>query len=203
MKRFSKWQVSLLFGLIFTVLMSFFSFYSSVAQIRQKVLRLHVLANSDSEEDQALKLKVRDRILVCGEGLFEQAVNVAAAEETARKNLPLFQAAAEDEIARNGYAYSVRIEVAPVWFETRSYDDFTLPAGEYEAIRVLIGEANGKNWWCVMFPAVCVPAASEKGSLSQTLSGDELEVVENQPKYRFRFKAVEVIEDIKKKLGKR
>ena len=200
MKQFSKLQASLLFGLIFTVCMSFFSFYSSVAQIRQKVLRLHVLANSDSEEDQALKLKVRDRILICGEGLFDQAGDVAAAENTVRENLPLFQAAAEDEIAKNGYAYPVRIEVAPVWFETRVYDNFTLPAGEYEAVRVLIGEAEGKNWWCVMFPAVCVPAASEKGSLSQTLNDDEMDVVENRPKYQFRFKTVEVFEEIKKRL---
>ena len=203
MKRFSKGQLSLAAGLIISVVFSFTSFAFSCADIRIKVLRLHVLANSDSPEDQTLKLKVRDRILLCGEGIFEQVGDVEEAKSAVQKNLSIFLEAARDEIAQNGYHYDVDIELAKSYFETRYYDHFTLPAGEYEAVRVLIGDAKGKNWWCVMFPAVCVPAARGKAALSDVLSEEELDVVENGRKYQLRFKSLEMIEELKHRLGGR
>ena len=197
MKLFEK---ALLCGIVFATLLSMTRFDARCDGIRDNVLRLHILANSDSEEDQALKLKVRDRLVKEGSGLFENARSREEAEALARENLPRLQAAAQDELRRQGSDYAVRVEVGQTHFGTRVYEDVTLPAGDYEAVRVLIGEAKGKNWWCVMFPAMCVPAASETGELSEVLGSDELDIVEHKDRYEIRFKAVELYEDIKAKI---
>lgn len=194
-------EVAILIGLIFSILISITSFDAKCTDIRSSVLRLHVLANSDTAEDQALKLKVRDRLLAESEELFADAATEEDALNSAKKELSALQNAAEDEIAANGYAYPVKVEVGKSYFNTRVYDNFTLPAGEYEAVRVLIGEAEGKNWWCVMFPPVCLPVAGESRELSEVLSDDELDVVENPVEYEFRFKTVEIYETIKEKLS--
>lgn len=193
-------EAAVLIGLTLAVLLSLVGFNAQCGEIRENVLRLHVLANSDTEEDQALKLRVRDRVLAAGEEIFTGASTEAEALEAARANVDLLQAAAEAEIAQSGYAYPVRVEVGKSSFSTRVYEDFTLPAGEYEAVRVLIGEAAGHNWWCVMFPAVCLPAAEEKEDFSQVLEGDTLKIVEEPARFAFRFKAVEIYEGIRDKI---
>ena len=193
-------EAAVLIGLVLAVLLSLVGFDAHCTEIRENVLRLHVLANSDTEADQALKLRVRDRVLEAGEAVFTGASDEAEALEAARANVGLLQAAAEAEIAESGYDYPVRVEVGKSRFDTRVYDDFTLPAGEYEAVRVLIGEAAGHNWWCVMFPAVCLPAAEEKEDMSRVLEGESLEIVEQPAKFTFRFKAVEIYEGIRDKV---
>lgn len=184
-------------GLVLSILLSMVGFDARCGEIRENVLRLHVLANSDSEEDQALKLRVRDAVLQAGEDIFAGASTEQEALEAARENIGLLQAAAQEEITRSGYAYPVRVEVGKSRFDTRVYDDFTLPAGEYEAVRVLIGQAQGQNWWCVMFPAVCLPAAEEQGDLSEVLEDETLQIVEHSNQFTFRFKAVEIYESIR------
>lgn len=193
-------EAAVLIGLTLAVLLSLVGFDARCGEIRENVLRLHVLANSDSEEDQALKLRVRDKILEAGEKIFAGASTEAEALAAARENIGLLQAAAEEEIARSGCSYPVRVEVGRSSFDTRAYDGFTLPAGEYEAVRVLIGQAAGHNWWCVMFPAVCLPAAEEREDLSQVLEGESLRIVEEPAQFTFRFKAVEVYEGIRDKI---
>ena len=124
-------------------------------RLADRVVRLHVLANSDGEEDQALKLLVRDRVLAQATELLTQAKDRTEAETLLREELPELEALAVRELRANGCAYPVTAELTDTEFPTREYDGFTLPAGEYLALRVVIGEGAGRNWWCVVFPPLC------------------------------------------------
>ncbi len=185
----------LLFGFFCAVLFSMLGFTAQCESIPDKVFRLHVLANSDSAEDQALKLRVRDRILEESAGLMDGVSTREEAEAAAAQSLPKLQAAAEDEIRQAGYAYPVQAEITRMYFPTRQYESVTLPAGEYDALRISIGEAKGKNWWCVLFPALCLPVAEDSAQLSDVLSSGQLDVV--QGSYEIRFKAVEWYEQLR------
>ncbi len=196
-----KTEKALLFGLILSILVgSFSAFASDCSAIRESVLRLHILANSDSDEDQALKLKVRDRILEETGDLFENASDLENAESSAANSLELVRSIAEDEVRKQGYDYPVRAELCNMFFETRQYDDITMPAGRYDAVRITIGEAKGHNWWCVLYPPMCIPAAQPKQELGDVLTEDGMEVVTSKPKYEVRFACVELFERIKETL---
>ena len=188
--------------LIVVVTLTFFlgitNFAAETEDIADNVLRLHVLANSDSEEDQALKLKVRDAILESGQETFSGAANAKEAEARIVADSDKLLATAEAVIQEEGYDYDVALEVTDDSFPTRTYGNITLPAGEYRAVRLVIGEGEGKNWWCVMFPALCLPGASET-SLDAVLSDDEIELVESDPKVDVRFKIAEVFEGLRSK----
>ena len=146
-------------------------------RLADRVVRLHVLANSDGEEDQALKLLVRDRVLAQATELLTQAKDRTEAETLLREELPELEALAVRELRANGCAYPVTAELTDTEFPTREYDGFTLPAGEYLALRVVIGEGAGRNWWCVVFPPLCtaasadVPAAALSAGLSEEQVG--------------------------------
>lgn len=187
-------------GLIFSILLSICGFSAHCDRIRDQVFRLHILANSDSEEDQSCKLAVRDRLLREGEFLFGGAQSETEAAALAAEALPRLQAVAQDEVFRQGYDYPVRVEVARCSFNTRVYEETTLPAGEYEALRVILGDGAGHNWWCVMFPPMCLPAAQESETLSEVLEEEEMDIVESGTKYEIKFKAVELYESISSKL---
>lgn len=189
-------EKAVLLSLVLTVLASMVGFQHQCEDISQRVLRLHVLANSDTEEDQALKLKVRDRILKEGEDLFSSTTDLQQAERIAAQNLDRLQAAAQDEVYRQGYDYPVKIELAQTYFTTREYDTVTLPAGTYNALRVTIGNGAGKNWWCVLFPPMCVAAATEEVQLETVLTDDQLEIVEESQQYEVQFKVVEWFENL-------
>lgn len=186
--------------LIITVTLTFFlgitNFAAETEDIADNVLRLHVLANSDSEEDQALKLKVRDAILESGQETFSGATNAKEAEERIIADSDKILATAQAVIQEEGYDYDVALEVTDDSFPTRTYGDITLPAGEYRAVRLVIGEGEGKNWWCVMFPALCLPGASQT-SLDAVLTDDEIELVESDPKVDVRFKIAELFEGLR------
>ena len=201
MKKIKKWELSLLIGVIVTILLSSLSFGAECSEIRQSVLRLHILANSDSPADQKLKLQVRDKLLVVGSDLFTGLKTKDEAEAQAKKELSKLQLAAENEIKKQGYTYPVKVEVAKSYFNTRTYGTVTLPAGEYQAVRVLIGKAAGHNWWCVMFPPMCLPAAEPDKKIEDVLNSNNTDIVENKPKYEIRFKVVELFEDLMKKWG--
>lgn len=169
-------------------------------ELSEKVVRLHVLANSDSEEDQALKLLVRDAVL---ETTTKRLAGVADRGEAAQRLyeiLPELQCMAEQVIQSQGYAYPVRTEVAPVDFPTKTYDGFSLPAGEYLALRVLIGEAAGQNWWCVVFPPLCTAVTADVplAALSAGLTEEQVALItEESPQYVLKFKSVELWERIR------
>lgn len=169
----------------------------SEGQIYDSVLRLHVLANSDSEEDQALKLSVRDAILADTAHLFADCKSRGEASAVVSENLPLLQMSAERAISEAGYSYPVRIELGEEEYPTKNYESACFPAGEYLSLRVLIGEGVGQNWWCVLFPPLCVSAASESdGSVEVGLYGDQYAIVTETEdiKYKIRFKLLEAIE---------
>lgn len=124
-------------------------------QIYDKVIRLHVLANSNSEEDQALKLKVRDGILTTVEALTDSCQTKEEAEAVLRENADIIKAKAEQVLGENGSDASVEILIGQEKYPTREYGSLRLPSGEYCSLRVMLGEAEGKNWWCVLFPPLC------------------------------------------------
>jgi len=192
-----RWLIAIAGGLTVSLLISFFSFSADCAQIRESVFRLHILANSDSAADQALKLKVRDSVTAEAAGLFDAAQDRQDAIDVARAHLPELQQAAEQRIKAEGYDYPVKVEIVNMYFTTRVYDSGTLPAGMYDALRVIIGKGAGHNWWCVVFPPICVPAATKDAkTLDDVLSAKDAKIVTQPQKYEIRFKAVEVAESV-------
>ena len=190
-------ELSILFGLIFSILLSFARFDAACSEVRENVVRLHIIANSDSPDDQALKLKVRDKILSFNENIFLNTENYDEALIICENNLSVFEEIANSVIAENGFSYTAKASVGDTYFETREYDTFTLPAGTYKSVNIKLGKAEGKNWWCVVFPAVCIPSAADK-DLSKSVSSDGVEITSNPEKYVMKFKAVEIYEDIKR-----
>ena len=171
-------------------------------ELADKVVRLHVLANSDSEEDQALKLQVRDVVLERATAILEQSADRREAESRLRGELLELERVAAEEIAAEGYDYPVTVNLENTDFPTKEYDGFTLPAGEYLALRVIIGEGKGRNWWCVVFPPLCTSASADlpASALAAGFSEEEVSLIteENQG-YVLKFKAVEWWETLKEK----
>lgn len=175
----------------------------SQSELAGKVIRLHVLANSDSEEDQALKLKVRDAVLAEASEALKGTKNQQDARQILTALLPELEKTAQSAVAANGYDYPVRAELAETSFPTKEYDSFSLPAGEYLALRILIGEAAGKNWWCVVFPPLCTTAASDfpTVALDAGLTDQEVALItEADTGYVLKFKSVELWQALKNKL---
>ncbi len=197
-----KLHIAMSMALVLSILLSLACFDASCDTVRSGVLRLHILANSDSDYDQEVKLKVRDRLLEeCGE-LFEQTYSYDEAVSQAKENLPLLQMAAEAELERLGCDLPVKVEIEKSDFSTRVYEDVTLPAGEYTAVRVLIGDAEGQNWWCVCYPNMCIPAVSQTEEIGSVLDKQSTKIVTNSDKYVVRFKIVEIYQNLKSKFKK-
>lgn len=169
-------------------------------QLRGSVLRLHILADSDREYDQKLKLKVRDALLECG--IFEEADSLEEAELTAAERMPEIVETAESVLRENGCDLPVTAELADVEFDERDYGDITMPSGKYRALRVKIGSAQGKNWWCVMYPPLCIPAAcgdeemDNDRSAEEIFSDEELDILYQPKKYRVRFAIWDKIKEL-------
>lgn len=189
-------KYALLCGLISSIFLSCATFDANCEDLRQNVLRLHIIANSNSKEDQELKLKVRDRILAESGDFFKDVSDVNSAVLLTEEKLEFFYNVAIDEINKNGFDYGVSVSVGDSYFSTRQYDDFTLPAGTYKSLIINIGKGGGKNWWCVIFPEICLPAAASNG-LNKTVSQDSVAIANSPDRYILRFKAVEIYEKIK------
>lgn len=197
MKRF---EIALAIGLVCAIFLSAFSgFAQECEEIRHEALRLHILANSDSNADQALKLAVRDAVLEQTAGLFQASQTKEQAEAEVETRLAEIEQIAVAEIRRQGYDYPAAVRLVNRYFETREYDGFTMPAGRYDAVQVEIGAGNGRNWWCVMFPPMCVPAASEQGASSLE---EQIRALGEPPQYKPAFAVVEAIESLQEVLGK-
>lgn len=158
------------------------------------VLRLHVLANSDSPADQALKLAVRDRVLEEAGARLEGVADRAEAERVLAASLEPLARAGAAAVAEAGYRYPVTVRLEDTWFPTREYDGFALPAGEYRALRVLIGEGKGRNWWCVVFPPLCLGAVTEPAeeAMEALRSGERALIVGENEGYVLKFKLLEL-----------
>jgi stage II sporulation protein R len=162
------------------------------AQIYESVIRLHVIAEDDSETAQSIKLLVRDAILNECSGLFSENGDVIAASETVEENLPLVESVANRVLSENNAGYEAKAEFGLETYPTRVYEDFKLPSGEYLSLRVKLGKAEGQNWWCVLFPPLCSKASSKKLGLSNTKVGKNDSSVFTNRKYVFRFKFLEI-----------
>lgn len=202
-------QAALLIGFITAVFCEgICAFAESRRGITEDVFRLHVIANSDSDEDQALKLRVRNAVLEASADIFGGAVSADDAKHLSEENIQLFEAAAAAEIAASGYDYPVRCEVGTVHFDRRVYGSAELPEGDYSALRVIIGEGEGKNWWCVMFPALCLPAVTNTDEVlslaaeNGVISAEELELMQDPDNYEVKFYFAEVIKKLCEKLNK-
>ena len=198
--------------LIVLILFSFFIFISAASyvnavseDIAQSVFRLHVIANSDSKEDQDLKYKVRDKVL---EYMNEISMDCSSKEEVillAEEHKEEFKKIAENVIKEKGYDYEVNIKIGNFDFPTKTYGDISLPAGEYDALRIEIGEAKGQNWWCVMFPPLCfvdvtsgvVPDES-KEVMKENLNDEEYNLISDKESsdIQFKFSLIEFFKGI-------
>lgn len=194
-------ELGVLFGLICAIALSFAHFETQCDELRDGVLRLHIIANSDTKEDQELKLAVRDEILKNSTDIFKNCNTVEDAILTADSKIDDINEIANNVLKQNGFDYDARVSVGDKYFDTREYDDFTLPAGTYKSLVVDLGDAKGKNWWCVVFPCVCVPSASDS-KLSDSVSAESANTAENAPKYKIKFKSMEIYEKIKKLFSK-
>ncbi len=170
-------------------------------EIYDNVLRLHILANSDSEEDQALKIKVRDSVLAASTDLFSGISSREEALTVLEANRDRMERAAAETIAREGYSYPVELKLGEEHYPARSYGSICFPSGTYVSLQIRIGEAKGQNWWCVLFPPLCLSAAgkaqnNEDAFISVGLTKDQYRVITetDNPPYTVRFKLLEVIE---------
>ncbi len=164
-------------------------------EIYENTVRLHVLANSDSEHDQSVKLAVRDAILEEIASVTEGAENVEDAEALIAANLGYIREIAKKALAELGESYEVNVTLSEEYYPTREYEDFRLPAGKYTSLRIMLGEAAGKNWWCVLYPSLCTSGAKTGETLVQTgFSKDQIEILTGgeEPKYRLKFKILEI-----------
>ncbi len=189
------------------------SYVSAVSSnISSSVFRLHVIANSDSSDDQNLKLIVRDSVLNYMNSLVD--TNISSKEkimEIVSDNLENFKSIAQDTVYENGYDYDVNVEIGNFTFPTKAYGDIALPTGYYDALRVTIGDAKGKNWWCVMFPPLCfvdvssgVVPEDSKETLEESLSDEEYELISgSSTEFEVKFKFVEFFENFKNTFAKR
>ena len=197
MNFFKKIKISVCLAMAITVLFSVISFAKTSNEIRSDVLTLHVLANSDSSIDQNLKLRVRDALLSSGNEIFDGTTNVENAIQRITPQIPKLEKIAKEVITQSGFNYDVKITISNDYFTTRTYENITLPAGIYKALRVVIGSGKGHNWWCVMFPAMCLPAAESRQKIDDVLDKKETKLVEKNPKLEPRFKIIEIIEQLK------
>lgn len=202
-KRF----ITILLLLTLFVFVSALSYVSAVSNnISNSVFRLHVIANSDSKEDQNLKYIVRDELIKYMNEIAKDCTSKQEVIDLAQNNISKFEDIAKETIKKNGYDYNVTVEIGNFDFPTKSYGDITLPAGNYDSLRVKIGNAEGQNWWCVMFPPLCfvdvtsgiVPEES-KQEMQDAMPEEEYSLISktDDSEINFKFKLVEFFESIK------
>lgn len=196
--------ISLITLVIIFLFVSIKSYANTISDdLSNNFFRLHILANSDSEEDQALKLKVRDNIIEYMNSLSYSNLTKKEAIDLTKSNLQNFKEIAQRTILEEGYNYSINLEVGNFYFPTKEYGNISLPAGYYDALKIEIGEAKGKNWWCSLFPPLCfvdisagvIDEESEK-YLKDNLSDDEFAIItDDSETVKFKFKIIELLNE--------
>ena len=187
---------ALVCGFVLAALCSFFPFAAACGQLPRDVVRLHVVANSNGAEDQAVKLLVRDAVLEEAARWYQGAGSMEEASSQLCTHLQSIAGAALQVLGEQGVDYSATAQMTEMYFPTRDYGDFRLPAGRYRTLRVTLGEGAGKNWWCVVFPSLCLPAATQEEALL-TLPEGERQVVEGGQEVQVKLKAVELWESLR------
>ena len=201
MKRKIKYIFILILLLFCFILTSISSYASTVSQnLSSNFFRLHILANSDSKLDQDLKLKVRDAIIEHMNSQNFSNTNKSEVINSVRNNLEIYKQIAEDTIEEAGFYYPVSIEIGNFYFPTKIYGNISLPAGYYDALRIKIGNAEGQNWWCSLFPPLCFVDISSgiideesKENLKENLSEEEFAIITNNSEtIKLKFKILEI-----------
>ncbi|MBO5023498.1 MAG: stage II sporulation protein R [Clostridia bacterium] len=167
------------------------------AEIYDNTVRLHVLANSDSAHDQEVKLCVRDAVLETITQITQGAQSAEEAEALIAQNIHTICGTAKETLCELGEDKEVSVTLSEEYYPTREYEDFTLPAGKYSSLRIMIGEAQGQNWWCVLYPELCTSNAKTGETLVKTgFSKDQIDILTGgeEPKYRLKFKILEIFE---------
>ena len=191
--KIKKWEIALFMAIILSIFVGAAS--SERSELSENLIRLHVVANSDSDEDQSLKLEVRDAVLLKVSSLLEGCSDKAEAEKIITGNTDLLASCANEVIRERGESYPVTAAIKQEVFPTVQYDTFALPAGKYTSLRVIIGEGRGHNWWCVVFPPLCLAAAEDIESLDDSgISSETLKVItEDSEEYVVKFKILEML----------
>lgn len=198
-RKLKTWELALMCGVLAAVIAGSW-LGREQKDLADSVIRFHVVANSDSAEDQALKLAVRDRVLEEAQGLCPENATLAQAQAALESRLNLLAAAGREVVEEHGYDYPVAASLEDCWFPTKEYEGFALPAGNYTALRVTIGEGEGQNWWCVAFPPLCLGAASE--TVDQALEAGRFTpeqgalVTGDGEGYVLKFKAMELLGEL-------
>jgi len=193
-KKLLRFVIATFLVIMSTVLVVSTLAISASDSLSSSVLRLHIIANSDSAEDQSLKLKVRDEIIAASNDIFAGNKSYSEVIDEIPFYLSLFEEIATQTVQNEGFLYDVSVEYTTCYFPTKDYGEFSFPAGFYDAIRVKIGENRGQNWWCVVFPPMCYTSNLSLDNLNKIaqnggLSDKNIELIENN--YTFKFKSVE------------
>ena len=200
MNKNSHLTIGIISGLIFLIIYNISAFAYQCNEIRSDTIRLHVIADSDSQIDQDVKLKVRDAVLNAGKSIFDGTVTKENAQEKITNELEIIEQTANETLRKYNMNYTAKAELVTEYFDTRIYDNkVVLPAGKYLALKIVLGEGNGQNWWCVMFPTLCLPAAEKTDSeaIKSVYSDNAENIVTNPKKYEYRFKIIELLEKMK------
>lgn len=179
-------------GLICCLLLSMGGVYGQAATLRDTVVRLHILAHSDTTADQTIKLQVRDAITRAAAHWSPQ--NPTDLRENLGQLLPHLQTVAQQTVRQAGSDAAVTVEQTRMYFTTRRYDDVTLPAGMYDTVQITIGAGLGQNWWCVVYPPMCVGGATDRDALNQVLGPYGSDLADGGQRYVLRFKLLEWVE---------
>ena len=202
--KFKRWEVALMLGVLCALVLGGWTAGEQEA-LAGRMIRLHVIANSDSPEDQTLKLAVRDRILARAEELCPPGTTLEEARAAMAGSLEALAAAGRGAVAEAGYSYPVSAQLTRCWFPTKEYGAFALPAGEYTALRVVIGEGEGRNWWCVAFPPLCLGAASqtlEEAAQAGRFTPEQVGLMTGETGgYVLKFKGMELLGQLRELFG--
>jgi len=200
MKQHLKiWEISLLFALCVTLLTGLFA-GAEQRRMSGELIRLHVIANSDTVGDQAAKLDVRDCVLSVLTPMLKDAGNTEEAKEIIQRTLPLLCMKARSSLASDGKYYSVKAQLCVETYPTRKYDGFALPSGDYVSMKIILGEGRGHNWWCVVFPPLCMTSIENEDAFSG-LSEDSAKLITcSGGEYRLRFRIIELYEELRQVL---
>jgi stage II sporulation protein R len=199
--KLKNWELSFILAFAAALLLGS-SLSREQAALSDKLVRLHVVANSDSAADQSLKLRVRDAILSAMSSPLSAASDAAGARTVINDSLGTVRDAALAELRRAESDCDVAVSLEEEDFPTREYDTFSLPAGRYTALRVVIGDGAGKNWWCVVFPPLCTEVATARGGAFASMTDGEMKLIGEEDGYVVRFKCMELLAKIKNMFGK-
>ena len=201
MKQHLKiWELSLLFALCVTLYTGLFA-RAEQRQLSKELIRLHVIANSDTESDQSAKLNVRDSALKVLTPLLEDVSRVSEAEKVINCMLPQLCSEAKKSLLLDGKFYSAKAELCIEQYPTKKYDGFALPSGEYISLKIILGKGEGHNWWCVVFPPLCMTSVENEEAFSSLTDESAKLITYDGSEYKLKFRIIEIYQQLRQSLS--